>query len=210
VTNAIIKGIKKTNPSYLLAIDATSSMAGIQLDFKSADIWLASVQKCFGLPAGLGLLICSPQAIQKSEALAEKNHYNSLCFMTEMMGKWQTSCTPNVLGIYLLMRVLEDSKAIAEVHEKVIDRYEKWREFFEKTRDLRHLITQQDVQSFTVLPITAASPELLQKIKKEAKQKGILLGEGYGNWKASSFRIANFPAIKNKEIEMLMRFLKGF
>jgi phosphoserine aminotransferase len=210
VSNAIIKAIKKTNPSYLIAIDATSSMAGVQLDFKTADIWFASVQKCFGLPAGLGLMVCSPQAIQKSEGVAEKNHYNSLPFMTEMMSKWQTSCTPNVLGIYLLMRVLEDSKAIGEVHEKVIGRYEKWRDFFTKTRDLRHLITQTDVQSFTVVPVTATSPELLQKIKREAKQKGILLGEGYGNWKASSFRIANFPALKNKEIETLMRFLKAF
>lgn len=210
VSNSIIKGIKKTNPSYLVAIDATSSMAGVQLDFKTADIWFASVQKCFGLPAGLGLLICSPQAIEKSEALAEKNHYNSLPFMTEMMAKWQTSCTPNVLGIYLLMRSLEDSKGIGEVHEKVIGRYEKWRDFFAKTRDLRHLITQTDVQSFTVVPVTATSPELLLKIKRQAKQKGILLGEGYGSWKASSFRIANFPALKNKEIETLMKFLKAF
>lgn len=210
VSNSIIKAIKKTNPSYLVAIDATSSMAGIQLDFKTADIWFASVQKCFGLPAGLGLLICSPQAIQKSEAIAEKNHYNSLTFMTEMMAKWQTSCTPNVLGIYLLMRSLEDSKAIGEVHEKVISRYEKWRDFLTKTRDLRHLISQTDVQSFTVVPVTATSPELLLEIKKQAKQKGILLGEGYGSWKASSFRIANFPALKNKEIETLMKFLKAF
>ena len=70
--NAIIKAIKKTNPSYLIAIDATSSMAGIQLDFKAADIWFASVQKCFGLPAGLGLLICSPQALSNRKRLAKK------------------------------------------------------------------------------------------------------------------------------------------
>lgn len=209
VSNAIIKAIKKTNPSYLVAIDATSSMAGIKLDFKSADIWYASVQKCFGLPAGLGLLICSPQAIQQSETLAEKNHYNSLTFMTEMMTKWQTSCTPNVLGIYMLMRVLEDSKPIGEVHAKVIERYEKWRDFLQKSSALRHLITQEDVHSFTVVPVTT-TPELIQDIKRDAKKKGILLGEGYGNWKASSFRIANFPAIKSKEIETLMRFLKNY
>jgi phosphoserine aminotransferase len=209
VSNNIIKAIKKTNPSYLVAIDATSSMAGVKLDFKSADIWFASVQKCFGLPAGLGLLICSPQAIQQSETLAEKNHYNSLTFMTEMMAKWQTSCTPNVLGIYLLMRVLEDSKHIDDVHTKVIERYEKWRDFFQKTSALQHLITQEDVHSYTVVPVTT-SPELIQSIKRDAKKKDILLGEGYGNWKSSSFRIANFPAIKSKEIETLMKFLKTY
>ena len=47
-------------------------------------------------------------------------------------------------------------------------------------------------------------------IKIKAKKKGILLGEGYGEWKPSSFRIANFPALENSEIQILMRFLKSF
>ncbi len=209
VSNNIIKSIKKNNPSYLLAIDATSSMAGIQLDFKSADVWFASVQKCFGLPAGLGLLICSPQAIQRSTAIGEKNHYNSLTFMTEMMAKWQTSCTPNVLGIYLLMRVLENSPSIEDVHHEIMEGYHTWTDFFSTAANLKHLVSRQDVQSYTVLAITS-SDILLQNIKTQAKQKGILLGEGYGSWKASSFRIANFPAIKKNEIDKLMRFLKKF
>lgn len=54
---SILKELKKNNPGYLIAVDATSSMAGIKLDFELADIWFASVQKCFGLPAGLGILI---------------------------------------------------------------------------------------------------------------------------------------------------------
>jgi len=208
VSSAIIKAIKKTNPSYLIAIDATSSMAGIQLDFKSADIWFASVQKCFGLPAGLGLLICSPQALKQSEAIGEKNHYNSLGFMTEMMAKWQTSCTPNVLGIYLLMRVLENSESIDKVHATILARYAKWIDFFSNT-NLTHLVNESDLHSYTVLPISA-SPELIQKIKTDAKREGLLLGEGYGNWKATSFRIANFPAITTKEITTLMKFLKKY
>ena len=208
VSSAIIKAIKKTNPSYLIAIDATSSMAGIQLDFKAADIWFASVQKCFGLPAGLGLLICSPQALKQSEAIGEKNHYNSLGFMTEMMAKWQTSCTPNVLGIYLLMRVLENSESIDKVHATILTRYAKWIDFFSRT-NLTHLVTESDVHSYTVLPISA-SPALIQKIKIDAKGEGLLLGEGYGNWKANSFRIANFPAITTSEITTLMRFLKKY
>jgi phosphoserine aminotransferase len=207
VSNGIIKAIKKNNPTYLVAIDATSSMAGIQLDFKSADIWFASVQKCFGLPAGLGLLICSPQALQRSTAVGEKNHYNSLTFMTEMMNKWQTSCTPNVLGIYLLMRVLEDSTPIEETQAKTLERYHQWIDFFSQSSTLRHLVDNPDVQSNTVLTITGTE-EQVQRIKHNAKKEGLLLGEGYGAWKPSSFRIANFPAIEKREIDVLRRFLK--
>jgi phosphoserine aminotransferase len=107
-------------------------MAGIKLDFRLADIWYASVQKCFGLPAGLGLLICSPGAIKQAEELGERNHYNSLTFMKEMMNKWQTPFTPNVLGIYLLMRVLENAPRIDMVHKKIHSRYEAWCDFLHK------------------------------------------------------------------------------
>lgn len=208
VTNAIIKAIKKTNPTYLVAVDATSSMAGIKLDFKSADIWYASVQKCFGLPAGLGLLVCSPQALRRSEVINERNHYNSLQYLVEMMGKWQTSCTPNVLGIYLLMRTLEKCAPIEEVHKKIVGRYEKWIGFLSESATLTHLISNKDVHSYTVISVTTSGD--LAKIKKEAKQHQLLLGEGYGEWKPTSFRIANFPALEDREINMLMRFLKKF
>ncbi|MEJ0056258.1 MAG: aminotransferase class V-fold PLP-dependent enzyme [Bacteroidota bacterium] len=41
VSNKIIAAIKKNNPGHLIAVDATSSMAGIVLDFASADLWFA-------------------------------------------------------------------------------------------------------------------------------------------------------------------------
>jgi phosphoserine aminotransferase len=53
-----------------------------------------------------------------------------------------------------------------------------------------------------------ASPFLLADIKKNARKEGFLLGEGYGDLKTSTFRIANFPAIKRKEIESLRTLLK--
>ena len=129
--------------------------------------------------------------------------------MTEMMAKWQTSCTPNVLGIYLLMRSLEKRKGIDEVHFEIVKRYEKWVDFFSSTQQLKHLVVNQDVQSYTVIPV-ASTPELIQDLKRKAKKKGILLGEGYGAWKPSSFRIANFPALQLSEIRTLLTFLKHF
>jgi phosphoserine aminotransferase len=209
VSNAIIRAIKKNNPTYLLAIDATSSMAGIDLDFKSADIWLASVQKCFGLPAGLGIMVCSPQTIERVKTINEKNHYNSLTFMTEMMDKWQTPFTPNVLGIYLLMRVLENMEAIKTTHDRIEDRYNKWINFLKSRKNIRHFVREEAVHSYTVIPVTA-DEQTIATIKKSAKKEGILLGEGYGNYKPVTFRIANFPALKEKEIKTLMKFLEKY
>jgi phosphoserine aminotransferase len=184
-------------------------MAGIDLDFKSADIWLASVQKCFGLPAGLGIMVCSPQTIERVKTVNEKNHYNSLTFMTEMMDKWQTPFTPNVLGIYLLMRVLENMEAIKTTHDRIEDRYNKWINFLKSRKNIRHFVREEAVHSYTVIPVTA-DEQTIAAIKKSAKKEGILLGEGYGNYKPVTFRIANFPALKEKEIKTLMKFLEKY
>lgn len=207
VTNAVIRRIKKNNPNHLVAVDATSSMAGVKLDFNCGDVWFASVQKCFGLPAGLAIMICSPQAVKHCEIVNEKAHYNSLTFMLEMMAKWQTPYTPNVLGIYLLMRVMENAKTIKEIESKTISRFKKWETFIHGLHNMHLLVQNKNVRSFTVLPIQADS-DILKSIKETAKTHNILLGEGYGNWKGSTFRIANFPALQKKEIEKLMNLLK--
>lgn len=209
VSNELIASIRNRFPNHLIAVDATSSMAGVYLDFRAADIWFASVQKCFGLPAGLGIMICSPAAMKTVKATGENDHYNSLTFMATMMEKWQTPFTPNVLGIYLLMRVMEDSPPIREVSRKVEGRYNEWIEFLSEKKTLKHFISNRDARSFTVIPLIAKK-SLVTAIKSRAKKNGILLGEGYGDLKSSTFRIANFPAIKKKEIKTLKEFLSEY
>jgi phosphoserine aminotransferase len=209
VTNESIRAIRENNMDHLLAVDATSSMAGIELDFTSADVWFASVQKCFGLPAGLALLILSPRAIASALAIGENDHYNSINFMAEMMKKWQTPFTPNVLNIFLLMRVMEESDAIEKVHSRIVKRYRSWLEFLENETRLRHLVGNQAARSFTVIPVVGTE-DVIRKIKAKARKEGILLGEGYGELKPSTFRIANFPAIPKSEIKTLKQFLAAY
>jgi phosphoserine aminotransferase len=209
VSDELIVSIQKKYPNALIAVDATSSMAGISLNFKHADIWFASVQKCFGLPAGLAVMVCSPKAIERIMSVKENDHYNSLVFMIEMMNKWQTSYTPNVLGIYLLMRVLKDSKSISSVHKKIETRAKEWQFFFKEGNNLKLYIKNQKVLSHTVITITG-NPELLTEVKTKAKKKGFLLGEGYGKLKSETFRIANFPALKKNEIKRLQDFLSSY
>ena len=72
VSNQIIAAIANKYPEKMIAVDTTSSMGGIELDFEIADVWYASVQKCFGLPAGLGILLLSPKAIAKVKEKGEK------------------------------------------------------------------------------------------------------------------------------------------
>ncbi len=208
VSNDIIRAIREGSPDHLIAVDVTSSLAGIKLDFTVADIWLGSVQKCFGLPAGLGIMICSPNAIQKARVINNTRFYNNVILMADMMVKWQTSYTPNVLGIYLLMRIMEKVKSINIVHKEIESRYNNWMKLLKSHPSLHHLIKNKAVHSLTVLPLEA-DKKVIEKIKKSAKAKGFLLGDGYGDLKATTFRVANFPALKDSEVRSLMKFLSG-
>ncbi|HZY78460.1 MAG TPA: aminotransferase class V-fold PLP-dependent enzyme [Cyclobacteriaceae bacterium] len=207
VPNDIIAQIRSNNPNHLVAVDATSSMAGIFLDFAAADVWFASVQKCFGLPAGLSLMICSPAALEKVRTQGEADHYNSMTLLNSMMDKWQTPCTPNVLAIYLLMRVMKDADPIDIVEARLRNRFQEWSKLLKVSDGLKPLIKNEAVRSTTVLAVEMQGKGDMGKLKTRARQAGFLLGEGYGDLKKSSFRIANFPALRRKEVQKLMRFL---
>ena len=199
-------------PNWLIAVDAVSSMAGIALDWEQADVWFASVQKCFGLPAGLAVLVYSPRALERATAIGERVHYNSLLFMHENFSKFQTPYTPNGLGIYCLMRVLQQLPPIAEVDAQIRQRAAGWYKFFEQEAThlpFQLLINEPVMRSQTVIAVEGAEADI-RIIKGAAEKAGITLGNGYGQWKETTFRIANFPAITDGEIDQLKAFLRNY
>lgn len=202
----------QTGFSGLIAVDAVSSMAGVAFDWTLADVWFASVQKCFGLPAGLAVLVYSPAALAQAEAIGERDHYNSLLFIHENFAKFQTPYTPNGLGIYCLMRVLQQVPPITDIDAVTRRRAADWYVFFEQQMagsPFRLLIDDPSLRSDTVIAVSGSEADI-KAVKQAAQQAGITLGNGYGDWKNTTFRIANFPAIPEEDIERLNQFLSSF
>lgn len=209
VPMSVIEAIGGKFPEKMIAVDTTSSMGGIEMDFSLADIWYASVQKCFGLPAGLGVLIVSPKAIEKALQKGEKGRYNSLNFMLENAAGFQTHYTPNVFGIYLLNRVLKDLPEIQHVDARLRARMKNLENTIAQSEKFRMLVDNELTRSTTVMGV-AGSEELISAVKKAAEKEGMQLGSGYGPLKPTSFRIANFPAITDAEFNRLITFLKNY
>lgn len=195
--------------NQLIAIDAVSSMAGIELDWNLADIWLASVQKCFGLPAGLGIMVCSPKTLHVVENQNHTNHYNSLLFIAKNMDKFQTTHTPNVLGIYLLNRVLQQIPNITETSKRIKKQAHDWYEFFDVNSNFELLCKNKTTQSDTVIVVKGGAHQI-EELKKKAQEIGLILGKGYGSFAENTFRIANFPAIEPNDIERLKHCISTF
>ena len=195
----------RSRTGQIVAVDATSSMAGVSLPWRDADVWYASVQKCFGLPAGLAVMVASPRAIQKAQEVADRSFYNSFLFIRDNFLKYQTPYTPNAMGIYLLGRVMEQVVPVSEISEEIIQRAHGLYTFLAEN-GYHPLVTNETVRSQTVIAVEAEK-EVITKVKAGAKQAGLQLGNGYGAWKETTFRIANFPAIDVTDISLLRNFL---
>jgi phosphoserine aminotransferase len=199
--------IRKQYPKAFIALDATSSMAGILLPWQTGDVWFASVQKCFGLPSGLAVLIVSPKAIERAETVNDGAFYNSLLNIRTNFLKNQTPYTPNILGIALLNKQVSFVQNSAIIDEKIRSRAADFYQFIKTQTAFDSLIETQKVQSPTVIAIRSKEIDVLSVIGK-MKAKGITLGKGYGEWKNDTFRIANFPAITDSEFGYLKEALK--
>jgi phosphoserine aminotransferase len=210
-----LKPFKKAFPEAIIAVDATSSLGGIDLEFKDGDVWFASVQKCLGLPAGMAIMICSPKAIERAREINDRKYYNSLLFIHDNFQKNQTHYTPNMLNIYLINKIILEISNISIISESTKQRAIEWYDFFENVpqtsvckseEQTKVCVTNPEVRSDTVITIEGTE-EQIKQIKSLTKANGITVGNGYGSWKNTTFRIANFPAIEDFEIEALKKLL---
>lgn len=208
---AIKRSLFHQNPEAIIAVDATSSMGGIQLPWQEADVWLASVQKCMGLPAGMGLLICSPKALERAKRKGRKNKYNDLLFMEENRQKWQTHLTPNVLSIFLLNKLTHYLPNLTVIEQSTLEKTQVLEDFFKQINPntCDFLIKNAALRLPTVLTLQA-DPKWISGLLEKAAKENIILGKGYGAWKEQTFRIANFPSHTLEDIHQLIQLIQAY
>jgi len=201
--------LRRQAPQALLAVDATSSMAGVLLPYGAADLWFASVQKCFGLPAGLSVLVASSAAVERMQVVGFRGRYNALSRIHDQALSFQTNFTPNVLGIYLLAGVLEAAQPQAAVDSLIAQRAQRYYAFFDGHDVYKPYIQHLGNRSQTVVCVHAPTPDHIAQAKAHCLKHGLQLGSGYGALKAGTFRIANFPAHTDAEVDALLHALQS-
>lgn len=205
---------KKLPKETLLAVDVTSSMGGLSYNFLDADIWAFSVQKAFGLPAGLGVMIVSPKAYEKAKTLLETgkeggNHHSFVALEKIMAEKFQTPTTPNVLGIcsfqFINKKFTEDFSSVKYIEAKTVEKANFLYDFFDSHSKFKPFIANKNNRSKTIIVIEGTLENIREK-KKYLESKGVLVGSGYGLYKETQFRIANFPVHTMEDMKYLVSF----
>jgi phosphoserine aminotransferase len=200
----------KLNNNAIIAVDATSTMGGIDLPWLEADVWFASVQKCMGIPAGLGVLICSPKALARAKKLNKKVHYNDILLMEENRKLFQTHYTPNVLSIYVLNKLAHLLPNLTEINQQTIEKAKFLTEFFSQTNsfNLSFLVENSQVRLPTVFALKGEAVDI-KKLQDLSLKNNIELGKGYGAWKNNTIRIANFPSHTLEDFHYLCKLIKS-
>ncbi|UXX78547.1 aminotransferase class V-fold PLP-dependent enzyme [Reichenbachiella carrageenanivorans] len=200
--------LRSKYPTPLLAIDAVSSLPVPAFDFNQLDSLYFSVQKSFGLPAGLGVWTFNDRCLEKAEAMKANNQYhesyNSLLKIAKMAQKHQTTCTPNVLNIYLLGKVVQDmnTKGIGQIRQEAAYKSALLYNLFESHPKLSAFVADKKFRSQTVgvANVEGGSEKLIAGLAA----KGLHIGNGYGEFKNKQIRIASFPTHSKEQIEMLV------
>lgn len=207
---AEIHKLKQKNPSKFIAVDMVSSAPYPELDYSLIDTAFFSVQKAFGLPAGLGVWIVNERCLEKAKSI--RNTYsigahNDLPTLWKNAENNETPATPNVMGIYLLGKIAEDFNQIGvqTIRKETEHKAGLLYKFIEKTDGFSAFVKDKALRSQTVIVTDTEAPSA--DIIKSIKEKGMVIGSGYGAGKATQLRIANFPATSLEETERLIHEL---
>ncbi len=206
---ADIHKLKRAYPDKLLAVDMVSSAPYPDLDYSLVDTAFFSVQKAFGLPAGLGVWIVSEQCLAKAEYLKNVAQlsigaHHDLPTLWKNGLRYETPATPNVMLIYLLGKIAEDMNAVgADVIRKETEHKAKLiYRFAEKNPGFTPFVTEESHRSQTVAVLNTTLPS--GTVISRLKQLDLLVGSGYGASKDQQIRIANFPAVSIAQTEELL------
>lgn len=208
-TNEELRSMRTLNPETFIMLDVVSAAPAIDIDFGLVDTAFFSVQKCFGLPAGLGVWIVNERAIQKAKKI---NHpsYHSLPSLMKMGASYQTPETPNVLGIYLLGKIAEDMnrRGIQAIRNEINYKAALLYQTIEKHPNLKISVEEKAHRSKTTIVANCDEPN--DRLLTFLETKGYVVGSGYGQRKSDQIRMANFPTHSKEQVEMLCDTLVKF
>lgn len=207
-----IRRLKLKHPDKLFAIDIVSSTPYAPIDYNAIDCAFFSVQKGFGMPSGLGVLIVNDKCIEKSVELQKKGmnigSFHNFPSLLKSAQKNQTPETPNTLAIYALGQICDyyNKYGLERIRKETDEKAELIYSFLDKHPDYAPFVKKEAWRSKTVIvaETTVGSAAVLKKLA----DKGYIVGSGYGEFKDRHIRIGNFPMHKIADVRKILKILK--
>jgi aspartate aminotransferase-like enzyme len=198
----------------LCLVDSVSGVGGAELLFDgwNLDYVLSGSQKALALPPGISFAVASAELIDRAQSAQKRGVYFDLVELDVFARRSQTPSTPALSLLYALDAQLETiaSEGIEARwarHKAMAARTQQWlaKVSGEKGKKLAN-IAPLGSQSPTVSTIKLPSDLPGEAFTRSVSERGIVVGNGYGKLKSSTFRIGHMG---DHTIESLDRCLSA-
>ena len=212
LTNPILEitnMMKKKYPDVLIFVDAVSAMVGLPIKFDEYgwDITFASVQKAFAIPPGLAVAVVSNRALAKSATVPNRGYYFDFQLWAKSAAKNQTLTTPSIPHIMALNYQCE--KLVKEGMEHVWARHKEMGDFVRGWAKKNFaLFCEEKYASNTMTTVKNTKGIDVGKVIKGIQEKhNSVFGNGYGDLKEKTFRIAHMGDITLGDMKELLGWI---
>ena len=180
-------------------VDSVSGFGGADLRFDEwkLDFVLAGSQKALALPPGLSFAVASPSFVDQANGVSARGVYFDLVELDAYARRKQTPSTPALSLFYALELQLksiatEGIEARWARHKAMAARTQEWlvkisAETGKRLANIAPLGSQSPTVSTIRLPADLPSEAFTAAVAK----RGIVVGNGYGKLKSSTFRIGH-------------------
>ncbi|MBK7644284.1 MAG: alanine--glyoxylate aminotransferase family protein [Planctomycetes bacterium] len=207
-------------PDVQLLVDLVSYIAGAPVDFDAnrIDFGFAGVQKALALPPGISVLCASDRYLAKAKQQPLRGYYLDPLRIVEGHEARATPATPCISLYYALAQQLEDISNGLTLPQK--DRKksgaEAWNARFEEHARMQQvteawavsngleLLPAPELCSPTISCVRAGDLDVAAFLAG-MKERGHVLGDGYGELKGKTFRIGHMGDHTETELASMLQ-----
>ena len=197
----------KKGKDTLIAWDCTSCAGGRDLPHDKYDAMVFSLQKCFGVPGGTGVLILSPRAVERAMEVKKTRNIPFCLDLQEPIKrateKYQTLNTPSNTNIWVMnesCKWMLKNGGIKGMDKLSRQHYDYMMDFIKKSDYLEPYVKDERFRSYVTLTIEITDPKI-----EDTTLNGFIMASGkenlkdgikkYSSVKTNSLRVACFPYV---------------
>ena len=208
---AIADAARQVSPDTLLLVDAISSAAGvdIQTDAWGLDVVLASSQKCFALPPGLGFAAVSDRALEHAARVPHRGWYFDFLLLERYQQQNNTPATPAISLLFALDAqldriLIEGLPARFARHARMAQMTQVW------ALERMALLAPDGFRSNTVTAIVHDRRLNVAALIAHLASRDMAIASGYGVLRDMTFRVGHMGEIQPADLEDLFSRIDEF
>lgn len=195
----------------LLLVDSVTGIPGVETrtDEWALDFVLTGSQKGFALPPGLAFGVASAPMMERAAEAPGRGWYFALDRLMSQLVKNQTPATPAVSLLYALdvqlSRIAQEG--IENRWRRHLDMRQRTFEWVNEIRDRGvgiEFFAEEGHRSPTVTTLRMPGDTGSSELVAEMKERGWVIGGGYGKLKESTFRIGHMGDHTVEELDRLL------